>query len=84
MPFAMTQRRMIFGISMILFAIFSNALPGFLPVGNLLSLLQSAAIVDVLGTGMAIIVISREINKHLSKVLFREFWMSTKLFPFLR
>ena len=73
MPFALTQKRMVFGISMILFVIFSIALPGFLTVGNLLSLLQSAVIVGVLGTGMAIVVISRELNKHLSTVLFREF-----------
>ncbi len=69
MPFALTQERMVFGISTMLFIVFSLALSGFLTVGNLLSLLQSVAIVGVLGTGMAIVVISRGIDLSMVAVM---------------
>ena len=69
MPFALTQERMVFGISMILFVVFSLTLSGFLTIGNLLSLLQSVAIVGVLGTGMAIVIISRGIDLSMVAVM---------------
>ena len=46
----------------IIFAGFSLALPGFLTIGNLFTLMRTVAVLGILGLGMAIVVIGRGID----------------------
>lgn len=66
---ALTQERMVLGISFLLFVAFSLTLSGFLTLGNLFSLLQSVTILGILGIGMAIVVISRGIDLSMVAVM---------------
>jgi ribose transport system permease protein len=56
------QERIVFGITVALFIIFSVTLNGFLTSANLLSLLQSVSVLGILGVGMGIVVIGRGID----------------------
>ncbi len=56
------QREVVFGIEVVLILIFSIALPGFLKVENLLSLMQNVAILGILSLGMGIVVIGGSID----------------------
>ncbi|MFK5980689.1 MAG: ABC transporter permease [Rhizobiaceae bacterium] len=68
-PIEMTQERMVLGISLLLFVIFSFTLSGFLTFGNLFSLLQGVTILGILGIGMAIVVISRGIDLSMVAIM---------------
>jgi ribose transport system permease protein len=57
-----TQEQIVFAISTTLFVIFCLTLNGFARPSNLISLLQSVAILGVLGIGMALVVIGRGID----------------------
>lgn len=46
----------------LIFAGFSLALPGFLTIGNLFTLMRTVAVLGILGLGMAIVVIGRGID----------------------
>jgi len=63
------QERMVIAISAILFVFFSIALDGFFQVSNLLSLLQSVAVLGILAIGMAIVVIGRGIDLTMVAVM---------------
>ncbi len=65
----LTQEQMVLGISALLFTIFSVTLSGFFTLGNLLSLLQSVAVLGILGIGMAVVVISRGIDLSMVAVM---------------
>lgn len=61
----LTQKMIVFIICVALFIGLSIFLPGFLSVPNLLALLQSVAILGILGLAMALIVIGRGIDISL-------------------
>jgi ribose transport system permease protein len=59
---SLSQEQIVFVLAVLLFAIFSIALPGFLTAQNLLTLLRSVAVFGVLGIAMVIVVIGRGID----------------------
>jgi ribose transport system permease protein len=64
-----SQQSIVFAIFLMMFAIFSIFLPGFLSSGNMLGLLQNVAILGILGLGMAIIVIGRGVDISMVAIL---------------
>lgn len=58
----LTQERIVFLITVALFAIFAMTLSGFLATNNLLALLRSVAVLGILGLGMLIVVLGRGID----------------------
>ena len=59
---ALTQERIVFLITVALFAIFAVTLSGFLATNNLFALLRSVATLGILGLGMLIVVLGRGID----------------------
>ena len=57
-----SQSTIVFALFALLFAGFALLLPGFARIDNLLALLQSVAILGILGLGMAVVVIGRGID----------------------
>ncbi len=57
-----SQQTIVFALFVLLFAGFALFLPGFARIDNLLTLLQSVAILGILGLGMAVVVIGRGID----------------------
>ncbi|CAN5832608.1 ABC transporter permease [soil metagenome] len=57
-----SQQTIVFALFVVLFAGFALFLPGFARIDNLLTLLQSVAILGILGLGMAVVVIGRGID----------------------
>lgn len=53
----------------IIFTGFSLALPGFLTIGNLFTLMRTVAVLGILGLGMAIVVIGRGIDLSMIAAL---------------
>lgn len=68
-PGAMSQQRIVFGLTMILFVGFSTLITGFFSAANLVILVRSVAILGVLGLGMALIVIGRGIDLSMISVM---------------
>ncbi len=64
-----SQQAIVFAIFLMMFAVFSIFLPGFLSSGNMLGLLQNVAILGILGLGMAIIVIGRGVDISMVAIL---------------
>jgi ribose transport system permease protein len=64
-----SQQSIVFAIFLMMFAVFSIFLPGFLSSGNMLGLLQNVAILGILGLGMAIIVIGRGVDISMVAIL---------------
>jgi ribose transport system permease protein len=60
--FDLSQENMVVLLAATLFIGFAIALPGFVALENLLALLQSVAVLGVLGIGMALVVIGRGID----------------------
>lgn len=60
-----SQEAIDFTITVVLFVAFAVTLDGFADLGNLLSILQSIAILCTLGVGMAIAVIGRGVDLSL-------------------
>lgn len=58
----LTQERIVFLITLVLFAVFALSLNGFLATNNLLALLRSVAVLGILGLGMLIVVLGRGID----------------------
>jgi len=56
-------------MTIILFLMFAMFLPGFLTVGNLLTLLRNVSILGILSVGMAVVVISRGIDLSMVATL---------------
>jgi ribose transport system permease protein len=63
------QERIVFAITVVLFAAFCLTLDQFATPGNLISLLQSVAILGVLGIGMALVVIGRGIDLTMVTIM---------------
>src|SRR5260370_16433074 len=63
------QQGIVFAVFAALFAVFANALPGFLSTANMLTLLQNVAVLGILGLAMAIVVIGRGIDISLIAAL---------------
>ncbi|UYV36777.1 ABC transporter permease [Rhodobacteraceae bacterium D3-12] len=59
---ALTQERIVFFITLALFAVFAVTLNGFLAGNNLLALLRSVAVLGILGFGMLVVVLGRGID----------------------
>jgi ribose transport system permease protein len=59
---ALNQEKIVLLIAFALFCVFSFFLRGFLSPGNLLTLLRSVSTLGILGVGMALVVIGREID----------------------
>lgn len=60
-----SQKSIVFAIFLVLFTALSLLLPGFLAVSNILTLLQSVAILGILGLAMGVVVIARGIDISL-------------------
>ena len=63
------QERIVFVMTVVLFVSFCLTLDQFATPGNLISLLQSVAILGVLGIGMAFVVIGRGIDLTMVTVM---------------
>jgi ribose transport system permease protein len=63
------QEKIVLAITVVLFATFSLTLGQFATLGNLISLLQSVAILGVLGIGMALVVIGRGIDLTMVTIM---------------
>jgi ribose transport system permease protein len=63
------QERIVLAITIVLFATFCLTLDQFATAGNLLSLLQSVAILGVLAIGMALVVIGRGIDLTMVTIM---------------
>ena len=57
-----SQEKIVFAITMMMFVVFSFMLDNFLAANNLLALLRSVAVLGVLGLGMLIVVLGRGID----------------------
>lgn len=57
-----SQATAVLCICVLVFAVFSATLPGFMSIGNLLALARNISILGVLALGMAIVVISRGLD----------------------
>ena len=58
----LSQLVIVLATSIILFVVLSVSVPGFLSVGNLLTLVQNVGVLGILGMGMAVVVIGRGID----------------------
>lgn len=65
----LNQERIVFSITVFLFALFSLALPRFLTVENFWTLIRSVSVLGILGVGMAIVVIGRGIDLSIVAVM---------------
>jgi ribose transport system permease protein len=73
-----SQEQTVFAIAVLLFAIFSLTLHGFLETDNLLSMLQNVSILGILGFGMAFAVIGRGIDLSIvTTMVMSVAWMLT-------
>jgi ribose transport system permease protein len=66
---AVSQQAIVAVIFILLFASFAVFLPGFFQADNLIALLQSVAILGILGLGMAVIVIGRGVDLSMIAAL---------------
>jgi ribose transport system permease protein len=65
----LSQERIVLGIAIFLFVVFGVTLPGFLDPQNIISLIQSVSILGILGIGMAITIIGRNIDLTVISVM---------------
>jgi len=65
----LTQESIIVTITLVMFGAFALFLPGFLSVGNLLTLLRSVSVLGILSVGMGVVVISRGIDLSMVATL---------------
>ena len=56
------RETIVFGLALLLFAVFSFALSGFFTTGNLLNLVRNVSVLGILGVGMGIVIIGRGID----------------------
>ena len=63
------QEKIVLAITIVLFASFCLTLDQFATPGNLISLLQSVAILGVLGVGMSLVVIGRGIDLTMVTIM---------------
>ncbi len=65
----LNQERIVFAVTVLLFALFSVSLPRFLTVENVLTLVRSVSVLGILGAGMAIVVIGRGIDLAIVAIM---------------
>lgn len=65
----LNQERIVFAITVLLFALFSVSLPRFLTVKNVLTLVRSVSVLGILGAGMAIVIIGRGIDLAIVAIM---------------
>ncbi len=58
----LNQERIVLGLAVLLFALFSVTLPGFLTAQNIITLLRSVSVLAILGIGMVVVVLGRGID----------------------
>lgn len=63
------QQTIVFALFIIIFAVFSAFLPGFLTLGNIMAMLRSISVLGILGLGMAIVVIGRGVDLSMVALL---------------
>ncbi len=61
----LTQEQIVFGLAVLMCAVFAVTLPGFLTTTNLLNLVRSVSILGILGVAMGLVVIGRGIDLSL-------------------
>jgi ribose transport system permease protein len=61
----LSQEKIVFALTVIMFVIFALTLPGFLSATNLIALLRSVAVLGMLGVAMVIVIIGRGIDLSL-------------------
>jgi ribose transport system permease protein len=81
-----TQEGVVFGVTVVLFILFSVFLPGFLSAGNLLNLLNNVSTLGMLAIGMGLIIVGRGIDLTMVAVMVIgvsfSIWLSTTGVPF--
>lgn len=65
----LSQEQIVFGLAVLLCAIFAISLPGFLTPSNLLNLVRSVSILGILGVAMGLVVIGRGIDLSLVSLM---------------
>ena len=84
--FRPTQEGVVFGITVVLFVLFSLFLPRFLTAGNILNLLNNVSTLGMLAIGMGMIVVGRGIDLTMVAVMVIgvsfSIWLSTIGVPF--
>ena len=63
------QQLIVFLIFVAIFAAFSVLLPGFLSLGNMVTLVRTVSVLGILGLGMAVVVIGRGIDLSMIALL---------------
>ncbi len=84
--FKPTQEGVVFGVTVVLFVLFSLFLPRFLTAGNLLNLLNNVSTLGMLAIGVGFIVVGRGIDLTMVAVMVIgvsfSIWLSTTGAPF--
>ena len=65
----LNQERIVFFLTVLLFAVFAIILPNFLSAPNMLSLLRSVAVLGILGVGMLVVVLGRGIDLSMVAIM---------------
>lgn len=65
----LSQERIVFFLTVLLFAVFVIILPNFLSAPNMLSLLRSVAVLGILGVGMLVVVLGRGIDLSMVAIM---------------
>jgi len=69
MPKQIGQEQIVFGLWLLMFAVFAVTLPNFVSYGNLITLIRSVSVLGILAIAMAIVVIGRGIDLSLIAVM---------------
>lgn len=81
-----TQEGVVFGVTVLLFVVFSLLLPKFLTAGNILTLLNNVSTLGMLAIGMGVVVVGRGIDLTMVAVMVIgvcfAIWLSTTGVPF--
>src|SRR5690606_33212331 len=66
---SLNQERIVFAITLMLFAVFALSLNNFLSADNMLALLRSVSVLGILGLGMLIVVLGRGIDLSMIAIM---------------
>src|SRR6185312_4204431 len=69
LSFRPTQEGVVFGITVVIFVVFSAFLPKFLTTGNILTLLNNVSTLGMLAIGMGMIIVGRGIDLTMVAVM---------------
>lgn len=65
----LSQERIVFLLTVLLFGVFAFVLPNFLSATNMLALLRSVAVLGILGVGMLVVVLGRGIDLSMVAIM---------------